>query len=199
MFIQPKSLITALTLITATTLLAACADFRRSEHSGYRDEHAAAPAEKFSSSLSDSDVDAIQNKRRLQALESRLQSKREKEQYSKVLPWLTSDDEKIEFLKLGSVDERQAWINSNGIWKRAHAPGSDVREAIETGDISVGMPMDYVKRAWGEPQSVEVSGNPLYKNERWRYTKQISTQDGFRQEKRLVYFERGRVVGWETL
>jgi hypothetical protein len=60
------------------------------------------------------------------------------------------------------------------------------------------MPQDYVRRSWGEPVNVEISGNPIYKNERWKYQRQVSTAQGFRKETRFVYFEGGRVVGWET-
>lgn len=140
----------------------------------------------------------IENRRRLRALESRLDSPRERDQYSKILPWLASDEEKIELLSISTLEGRQAWINSKNIWKRAQHPPGNVKGLIETGDISVGMQMDYVRKAWGEPQNVEVSGNPAYKNERWRYVRFVSTPEGYKQEKRFVYFEGGRVVGWET-
>lgn len=73
-----------------------------------------------------------------------------------------------------------------------------MKSLIETQDIAVGMPQDYVKRSWGDPMSVEVSGNPIYKNERWKYQKFVSAPEGYRKETRYVYFEGGRVVGWET-
>lgn len=60
------------------------------------------------------------------------------------------------------------------------------------------MPAEYVKKSWGEPVNIEVSGNPIYRNERWQYNKQVATPQGYKQEKRYVYFEGGRVVGWET-
>lgn len=140
----------------------------------------------------------LEDRRRLKALEARLSNSREKEQYSKILPWLADDAEKIEMLSIPSLEGRQAWINSKQIWRRSQQPPATVRSIIESGDIAVGMQMEYVRRAWGEPQTVEVSGNPAYKNERWRYDRFVSSQDGYRQEKRFVYFEGGRVVGWET-
>jgi hypothetical protein len=69
---------------------------------------------------------------------------------------------------------------------------------MQSQDIAIGMPMDYVVKSWGDPLIREVSGNPLFKNEKWKYSRSISTQDGFKQEKRTVYFEGGKVVGWET-
>lgn len=134
----------------------------------------------------------------LRRLEGSLQTRREREQYSKVLPWLETDREKIDFLSLSSLEERQNWINKKEIWSRPNSSSSRFQNIIESGDISVGMAMDHVRRSWGEPTSVEVSGNPLYQNQRWAYVKQVSGPDGFRQEKRLIYFEGGRVVGWET-
>lgn len=184
-------------------MLTACSHFQRSGSSGYagRDVTPSSTGDDLGSAratVGTDQIEAAQKRQRVHALESRLDSLREKEQYSKILPWLKNDDEKIEFLSLRGLEARQAWVNEKAVWKRAQAPDPDLKEASDSGDIAVGMAMDYVKKAWGEPQSVEVSGNPLYKNERWKYTKFVSTQDGFKQEKRFVYFEGGKVVGWET-
>ena len=139
----------------------------------------------------------IDQRKKVRALERGLDSQKERIQYSKVLPWLESDEEKIDFLLIPSIEGRQAWINKNRIWSRAKNL-KDYSDVMEAQDIAMGMPADYVKKSWGEPDGIEVSGNPIYKNERWKYLKQISTPQGYRQEKRLVYFEGGRVVGWET-
>lgn len=139
----------------------------------------------------------IIDRKRLRQLERSLDSQKERLQYSKVLPWLNSDQEKIEILSIPTIEGRQVWINKNKIWSRA----KDLKnfdEVVESQDIAIGMPADYVKKSWGEPTNIESSGNPIYKNERWQYLKQVSTPQGYRQEKRLVYFEGGRVVGWET-
>lgn len=192
--------------------LCACSSFRRSSGSGYAGQSGTRPAlsgaenSRIASELgysphedlSADQMEAIDKRRRLRQLEARLESKREKEQYSKILPWLESDDEKIEFLSMSGLEGRQAWINSRGIWRRAQGPDDTAKTIIDAGDIAVGMAMDHVRRSWGEPQSVEVSGNPIYKNERWKYVRFQSSPDGYRQEKRFVYFEGGRVVGWET-
>lgn len=149
-------------------------------------------------SLSDEQVYQIKARNRLRELERKLSSKQEREQYSKILPWLVSDEEKIAFLSIPSVEGRQAWIQRNQIWQRPQAPAPGVKEAIESGDIVIGMPAEFVKRSWGEPQAIDVSGNPIYKNERWRYSRYISSDQGYRMEKRNVYFEGGKVVGWDT-
>lgn len=180
-------------LMTAAVVLSGCSLFQRSPQSGYGHDPAAAAQVSVTNAAPSQTL-----RHRVRTLESRLETHRERQQYSKILPWLTSDEEKIEFLSLPDLDQRHYWIQTKQIWKRAQAPDSSVRTMIEKGDISVGMPMDFVRKSWGEPQTVQVSGNPIYRNERWVYSRQVSSPEGYREEKRAVYFEGGRVVGWET-
>ena len=147
--------------------------------------------------LTEDEKKQVEKRKRLRQLERTMDSQKERLQYSKVLPWLKNDDEKLDYLTIPSIEGRQAWINRNKIWSRAKDLKGYV-EVMESQDIAVGMPADYVKKSWGEPDQVEPSGNPIYKNERWKYLKQVSTPQGYRQERRYVYFEGGRVVGWET-
>lgn len=147
--------------------------------------------------LSEDEKKMIVNRKRLRELERGLDSTKERLQYSKVLPWLKNDEEKITMLLIPSVEGRQVWINKNRIWSRAQDL-KEYEDVVESQDIAVGMPAEYVKKSWGEPVNIEVSGNPIYRNERWQYNKQVSTPQGYKQEKRFVYFEGGRVVGWET-
>ncbi len=139
----------------------------------------------------------VEKRKKLRYHERSLDSQKERVQYSKVLPWLKSDDEKLDYLTIPSIEGRQAWTNQNKIWARAKEL-KGYFDVMESQDIAIGMPGDYVKKAWGDPDNIEASGNPIYKNERWKYLKQVSTPQGYRQERRLVYFEGGRVVGWET-
>jgi hypothetical protein len=193
-----------------------CAEFQRSSGSGYRQglrqtedrrrpviydrmtRQTAYELGKDPSALTPNDMDEIQARQKLREMERTLISKKEREQYSKVLPWLKNDEEKISFLSIPSIEGRQQWINKKNIWARSQAPQEEMKSLIDGQDIAVGMPQDYVRRSWGEPLAVEISGNPLYKNERWKYQRQVSTAQGFRKETRTVYFEGGRVVGWET-
>ena len=164
------------------------------------------PWNKSSSSSSDSlptpsayyEPSTPQNKNLIRSLESKLTSKKEKEQYSKILPWLQNDQERIDFLQLTDLESRQKWIMDQKIWSRPKNVNSKLSDLAESGDIALGMPQELVRRSWGEPQIVEVSGNPAFKNERWKYMKHVSTPDGFKPEQRTVYFEGGKVVGWET-
>lgn len=63
-------------------------------------------------------------------------------------------------------------------------------------DIFLGMPMERVKQAWGTPRRVEVAGNPELLNQRWIYPD--GPFERFGSNARIIYFERGRVVGWEV-
>lgn len=149
-------------------------------------------------SLSAQDRREIEERRQLRELEKTLSSPKEREQYSKILPWLQTDREKIALLKIPSLEGRQAWINKNNIWSRSRFPATEMKQLVDSQDIAVGMPQEYVRRSWGDPLLVEFSGSPIYKNERWKYQRQVSSVQGYRKETRYVYFEGGRVVGWET-
>lgn len=135
---------------------------------------------------------------RIKDYERQLKTNREKELYSKLLPWFRDQDEKLDYLSLPSLQEKQEWAANKKIWNRAKNPNDEMKNLMLNQDIAIGMPMDYVLKSWGDPLIKEVSGNPLFKNEKWKYSRSISTQDGFKQEKRTVYFEGGKVVGWET-
>jgi len=207
-------------LVALPLALGACAQFQRSVTSGYasrtpkvmttysstetlrgNDAETTRTAYELGfnpSNMTAEEAQQVQQRRQLRDLEKTLDSRQAKEQYSKVLPWLKDDSEKIELLNVPSLEGRQAWINRNNIWSRARVPVARMKDLIDSQDIAVGMPMEYVRRAWGDPLAVEVSGNPVYKNERWRYSRNVPGSDGFHQQKRYVYFEGGRVVGWDT-
>lgn len=206
------------TLFVTLSVLSGCSHLHRSHESGYAasaeeiryEDHSnngrydrmtrqtAYELGKDPASLSPKDLREIRQRQQVRQLERSLSSKKEREQYSKILPWLKNDAERADFLSIPSIEGRQQWINANKIWQRAKAPQEEMRGLIESQDIAVGMPQDYVKKSWGDPLSIEVSGNPIYRNERWKYQKFVSTPEGYRKETRLVYFEGGRVVGWET-
>lgn len=203
-------------VIFAVGLLSGCAQLQRSAGSGYNNgvgpgdqpsrysdydrttRQTAYEMGKDPAALTADDLQEIRSRQKVREMERTLGSNKEREQYSKVLPWLKNDEEKISFLSIPSIEGRQQWINKNNLWARAQAPQEEIKNLIETQDIAVGMPQEYVRRSWGEPVNVEISGNPIYKNERWKYQRQIATNQGFRKETRFVYFEGGRVVGWET-
>ena len=148
--------------------------------------------------LTDAQKEEVILRFKVRGLERSLDSNKERIQYSKVIPYLTTDQEKFDFLSIPSIEGRQAYVNKNKIMNRSKTRGKEYFDAVEAQDIVLGMTQDLVKRSWGEPDSVEFSGNPIYKNEKWRYVRDVPTPQGYKRERRYVFFEGGRVVGWET-
>lgn len=131
-------------------------------------------------------------------LELNLKSKEEIELYSIVAPWFMSDEEAVEFLTQPNIEQKQAWVQQKGINRRPASIPPQVQTAVETEDITMGMAQELVIKSWGEPAKREVSGNPAFRNERWKYEKYVPTPDGYKREIRTVYFEGGRVSGWTS-
>lgn len=134
----------------------------------------------------------------LKLLENKIQGRHELLQYSKALPYFYNSNEQIEFLRLDSFKSRQEWLNKNKFWNRISSKEKTFDETIKNQDISLGMTEEMVKKSWGEPQSLFISGLPEFKNSRLIYIKSLSTPEGFKEQKRIVYIESGLVVGWET-
>ncbi len=184
-------------VLTATSILTfiGCQSVtERSSKSGYSDRVNPQVVKR----LNPNTTTQIETKTRLKQLENGIATKKELEQYSKALPYLKSDEEKIDYLTLPGFEARQKWMKDEGFSNRVQVFNDTYRDLIEAQDIGLGMPTHLVKKSWGEPDSVEISGNPQFKNERWKYNKYVSTPDGYKQEKKVVYFEGGRVVGWEV-
>jgi hypothetical protein len=132
-------------------------------------------------------------------LESVLSDERERKQYYKNLPWLKDEDEHLDFLKQNGYYARQAWLRKKAIGKRSTDIDKETEDLIAAKDITVGLPNEIVRRSWGSPDSIDVAGNPIYGNERWRYKRYTPSPEGYRLQSRIVYFEAGKVVGWEQL
>jgi hypothetical protein len=148
--------------------------------------------------LSDDERIAVESRVRLKRMESRLATKREKKQYYDVRSALNSDRERIYFLSLPTYEARERWAQQRGIGGGGEEVYSEpIAKTIEANDIALGMTQKAVTQSWGDPDAVEVAGNPLYGYERWRYNRYISGNEGYQKELRIVYFEGGRVVGWE--
>ena len=134
----------------------------------------------------------------LRRQEKTLEGKSEREQYYKAKPYLKTDAERLQFLRLESTGARDRYLNSKGINGDSIAHPPEMQSLIEQSDIGAGMTRQAVKEAWGAPDDVEVAGNPMYGNEKWKYSEQVTSSEGYMTERRTVYFESGRVVGWET-
>jgi hypothetical protein len=130
-------------------------------------------------------------------LEAKLETPEEKKQYLRYRPYLT-EAEKVEFLQLDDVYSRERWIQSRGVAFASEKHSRNIASLIEQNDIALGMQKDAVKDSWGDPDYVEVSGNPKFENERWRFALPVQTPEGYQIEERFVYFENGHVVGWSS-
>lgn len=135
----------------------------------------------------------------IKRLEGSLTDDREKNQYYKILPWLKNDSERLEFLQQNGYYARQSWLRKKSVGKRPAEIDKSMEDLIATKDIAVGMPTELVKRSWGSPDGIDVAGNPIYGNERWRYKRYTPSPEGYHLQSRLVYFEAGKVVGWEQI
>jgi hypothetical protein len=149
--------------------------------------------------LSEQEVRAVRNRVELNRLESRVENAQEKKQYYGLKPYFRNDGERIYFLKLPSREARERWASSQGLSTNETTFDSGITGLIEKNDIAKGMSRGAVRQSWGEPDFVETAGDQLYGNERWRYNKLVSTDEGYKSETRIIFFESGRVVGWETL
>lgn len=179
-------------------IISSCGIIERHPESGYGAYSTKSNSVKRTQSQPPASATNLDNKTRLKKLENAIATKKELEQYSRVLPYLKDEDERIEFLALGDYEAKQKYLKDANINSRTIKSQDDYRELVEAQDIGIGMTQNLVRKSWGEPDNIEVSGNPLFRNERWKYNKYVSTPDGYKPEKKIVYFEGGRVVGWEV-
>lgn len=197
--------------------LSACAMFERSGRSGYfsHEEESTTPVDLYQLKkqtveteareeldllgrpLSDEERIALEGRIRLKRYESKLATQREKKQYYQIRAQLKSDRERMYFLSLPNYESRERWAMNRGLGQKDEAYTEDMAKTIETNDIALGMTQKAVTESWGDPDAVEVAGNAIYGYERWKYNRYVSGNDGYQKEMRIVYFEGGRVVGWE--
>lgn len=147
--------------------------------------------------LSDADRERLEERLALKRLETRLETEREKRQYYKFKGLMRNDRERIAFLRLPTMEARERFAQNRGL-RTDDAYPEAIANLIESQDIAVGMSQKAVMESWGDPDIVEVAGNPVYGNERWKYSHYVSGNEGYQKEMRMVYFEAGRVVGWES-
>lgn len=70
-------------------------------------------------------------------------------------------------------------------------------QALDAGDVVLGMNMQQVMSSWGRPSEVEIAGDTESGNQKWTYSGGLMGRLKINPS-RIVYFERGRVAGWET-
>ncbi len=73
---------------------------------------------------------------------------------------------------------------------------AQIHQALRLGELTLGMEKDDVLSVWGQPRAVESAGDPQVGNQRWIYLNGLSENWSI-GPKRIVYFEAGRVSGWE--
>ncbi len=149
-------------------------------------------------SLSEGQNQAVKQRIQLKSMERRLGTQTEKKQYYKYKGQMKNDQERMTFLSIPSTQARERWAMQRGLVEPEGFEG-EIADLIEKNDIAIGMSEKAVVQSWGDPDLVEVAGDPVYGNQRWRYSRYVSATDGFDKKTRIIYFESGRVVGWETL
>lgn len=68
---------------------------------------------------------------------------------------------------------------------------------LKANSLSRGMTKITVKTLMGEPNDVQIAGNSSYENEKWIYQRYIPTEAGYQKDIKIIYFEKGKVAGWE--
>lgn len=147
--------------------------------------------------LTEDQQEVVKRRMYLKQLERSLKTNSERSQYYFYRPLLLGDSQKIAFLRQPTLEKRERWAQRRRIDPNKKSFSPQEKQAIDTNDIILGMSKKAVEESWGEPQSIEIAGSPLFGNERWYYSDYISSPDGYLLEKKLIYFEGGRVVGWE--
>ncbi len=130
-------------------------------------------------------------------LESNLIGEEERKLYFKLKPYLNSQSEQIQFLKIEGLDAKKNWAHNRSIFERNSNFTPEIENLIADKDITLRMPQSAVIASWGEPKLREIAGNPLYQNEKWTYSVQVPTETGYITETRILYFESGRIIGWD--
>lgn len=147
--------------------------------------------------LADDERLMLENRIRLKRAEGKLATKREKKQYYQIRSQLKNDNERLYFLSLPNYEARERFAAGRGLGQKDESYSDEMAKVIESNDIALGMSQKAVMESWGDPDAVEVAGNALYGYERWKYNRYVSGNEGYQKENRIVYFEGGRVVGWE--
>jgi hypothetical protein len=175
-----------------------CVSMQRDSRSGYQNykEGDASEVSVYEKMINEQ-VRTGRKKSEVEVLESSIRTESEYEYYNEAKPVLKTMRDRKEFLTQKTRNQQKRWLASRGVSELSlYEPA--VRAAIDNGDVALGMSKEAVLKSWGDPEAVEVAGNPDYGSERWVYTNYEPSQEGYQTQQRMVYFERGKVVGWET-
>ncbi|MCB9091317.1 MAG: hypothetical protein H6621_10240 [Halobacteriovoraceae bacterium] len=123
-------------------------------------------------------------------LENRMTNE-EYEFYSMYSDKFESESERIYFLTLPSYEQKVEYLQIKGIVDNPVYNNTEKKLAVDYLEIVPGMSKDQVMAVMGNPRRVDYAGDPTDQNERWGYA---TTDQGVT---RYIYFESGRVEGWE--
>lgn len=183
-----------------------CISLQRSPDSGYSgqgyrdsndDEGEPTLDEAQVRNLSPEERELLEDSMLLRRLERAIATSEERAQYQKFKSTLESDKERLEFLALDGYVARERYLSAKGYTNAPRRHARDVASLIEQNDVAVGMDKQAVLESWGDPEIVERAGRNDGAAERWLYNEFVPTPEGYQQETRILYFERGRLVGWE--
>lgn len=77
-----------------------------------------------------------------------------------------SDDQRKEYLKIKTEDDRNAWLKSKGLWDVFYKYDEHIREAIVAGAVQVGWTKEMVLMSWGAPfDKRSLAGRPSPRSE----------------------------------
>lgn len=202
-------------LFIVLKLITSCSHIQRSSESGYSQDSIPSDAiltydhstQKILAELGMTENDLntadgikkFKEKIEIKSREAQLYDDREKKQYYQNLPWFKDTEEQLEFLRQNGYYARHIWLRKKNIGKRPVELDKPTEDLIASKDIALGMPAEFVKRSWGNPDSIDVAGNSLYGNERWRYKRYTPSPEGYKLQSRIIYFESGKVAGWEQI
>ncbi len=119
----------------------------------------------------------------------------EKSLYERFKGRLGSKSDRIFFLDLNPRERREYLVEMGLIRQKAKYSRGRSIASMAFGDMSLetpiqlGMTKGDVEMSWGSPARVEYAGNPSNQNERWSFWRNGKAN--------YIYFESGRVSGWE--
>lgn len=114
------------------------------------------------------------------------------EHYLRYREYFHNDSERIYFLQISSLQEREHYLESKGFIKTEdYKYADDLNTKERTDQILQGMAPVQVRKLMRNPASIEVVDNQsgIAPRERWAYPQSTGRM-------RYIYFEQGRVIGW---
>jgi hypothetical protein len=122
-------------------------------------------------------------------------SEQEYREYAQAKSFLGDTSERIYYLDLPQNERSYYLLNRRSLGKdesqgrlESSRMRNEILNSFEMPEIYLGMDKDMVVRSWGEPDRVDVAGDPRHENERWQFYRNGKLQ--------YIYFERGKIQGW---